>query len=72
MAVPKRKTTPSKRGQRRSHDTIKFGITKSRMNYKCPNCGASGYMHHVCKNCGMYKGMQILEKKVKVVKEDEA
>ena len=35
MAVPKRKTSPSKRGMRRSHDAI------SPMSFQeCPHCGA--------------------------------
>lgn len=27
---------------------------------KCPNCGATKLNHHVCKDCGQYKGNQIL------------
>jgi ribosomal protein L32 len=34
MAVPKRKTTPSRRGMRRSHDAL----NKSSM-MECDNCG---------------------------------
>ncbi|MBK6413743.1 MAG: 50S ribosomal protein L32 [Sphingopyxis sp.] len=34
MAVPKRKTSPSKRGMRRSHDSLKVEAFQ-----ECPNCG---------------------------------
>ena len=34
MAVPKRKTTPSKRNMRRSHDGI-----YAKNSVECPNCG---------------------------------
>ena len=42
MAVPKRKTTPSKRNMRRSHD----GLGKSNV-MECPNCGELKLTHHV-------------------------
>jgi large subunit ribosomal protein L32 len=28
---------------------------------KCDNCGAIKAPHKVCKNCGFYKGVQILK-----------
>ena len=34
MAVPKRKTSPSKRNMRRSHDAL-----KPTQYQECPNCG---------------------------------
>ena len=56
MAVPKRKTTPSKRGMRRSHHALK------RTSYiECDNCGALHLPHHVCDACGYYRGNKIID-----------
>ena len=30
----------------------------------CPNCGATVMYHHVCPECGYYRGRQIIEKNV--------
>ena len=55
MAVPKRKTTPSKRGMRRSHDAIQP------MNFQeCPNCGELKLPHNLCRACGQYNGREVL------------
>ncbi len=58
MAVPKRKTSPSRTGKRRSH--IKFSVKnviedKKSGEYRLP--------HHVDLKTGMYKGKQILDPK---------
>ncbi len=55
MAVPKRKTTPSRRNMRRSHDTIKLPQFQ-----ECDNCGRPRLSHHVCNFCGHYRGQQVL------------
>ena len=56
MAVPKKKTSKSRRDMRRSHLALKridgVGV--------CPNCGAPRLPHHVCRVCGQYNGKQIL------------
>tara|TARA_B100001175_G_scaffold161011_1_gene136415 strand:+ start:1145 stop:1324 length:180 start_codon:yes stop_codon:yes gene_type:complete len=58
MAVPKRKTTPSRAGKRRSH--IKF----SRKNIvEDKKSGEYRLSHHIDLKTGMYKGRQILEPK---------
>jgi large subunit ribosomal protein L32 len=65
MAVPKRKTTPSKRGMRRSHDALK------RVHYEeCGNCGALTLPHTICPTCGTYRGKQVMKVANKEV-EDE-
>ena len=28
---------------------------------KCPNCGALTVPHRVCKNCGFYKGREVIK-----------
>jgi large subunit ribosomal protein L32 len=54
MAVPKRKTSPSKRNMRRSHD--KLAPTS---HNECPNCGEQKRPHHVCGKCGHYDGREV-------------
>ena len=61
MAVPKRKKSKSKSRMRRSHDAI--GIPSLR---PCPKCGIYTMPHRVCSECGHYKGILVVEKKVKV------
>ena len=56
MAVPKRKTSPSKRNMRRSHDAL-----KPTGYQECPNCGELRLPHNLCQSCGHYKGREILK-----------
>ncbi|QHL89850.1 50S ribosomal protein L32 [Sphingomonas changnyeongensis] len=55
MAVPKRKTSPSKRNMRRSHDALRATAFQ-----ECPNCGELKLPHNVCGACGHYNGRQII------------
>lgn len=56
MAVPKKKTTKSKRNMRRAHDAL--GSTQSQ---ECPNCGELKLPHHVCGSCGYYGDREVLD-----------
>ncbi|MBO0334435.1 50S ribosomal protein L32 [Sneathiella sp. CAU 1612] len=56
MAVPKRKTTKSKRNMRRAHDAL-VGTQAQ----ECPNCGEMKRSHHICGACGHYGDREILE-----------
>ena len=58
MAVPKRKTTKSRAGKRRSH--IKFN-TKNVIEDK--QSGEYRLSHHLDLKTGFYKGKQVLEPK---------
>ena len=58
MAVPKRKTSPSRSVKRRSH--IKFS-TKNIIEDK--NSGEYRLSHHLDLKTGMYKGRQVLDPK---------
>jgi large subunit ribosomal protein L32 len=60
MAVPKKKTSPSRKGMRRSHDHLKT-VNVS----KCSNCGSQKLSHHVCSSCGHYKGRLVVPASVK-------
>ena len=57
MAVPKKRTSKSRRGMRRAHDSIAFNADVE----VCENCGALKLRHRVCEECGYYKGKQITE-----------
>ncbi|RMG39549.1 MAG: 50S ribosomal protein L32 [Candidatus Dadabacteria bacterium] len=56
MAVPKKKTSKSKRNMRRSHDAL-----RQRYAIICPNCGEPMQRYHVCTSCGQYRGRQVLK-----------
>ena len=58
MAVPKRKTSPSKRNMRRSHDAL------SKPTYvEDKNSGELRRPHHIDLKTGMYRGRQVLKTK---------
>jgi large subunit ribosomal protein L32 len=54
MAVPKQKTSKSRRDKRRAT----HAIDAPRVNV-CPNCNHPKRPHHVCPNCGTYKGREV-------------
>jgi large subunit ribosomal protein L32 len=58
MAVPKRKTSPMKRGFRRSADAL-----KSPTYTEDKNSGELRRPHHIDLKTGMYRGKQVLEPK---------
>lgn len=57
MAVPKRKHSSARKNKRRSN------VWKmSAPNFsKCTQCGQLKLSHHVCGNCGYYKGKEIIK-----------
>jgi len=58
MAVPKRKTSPSRRGMRRSHDKL------AKTTYiEDADTGELRRPHHVDLKTGKYRGKQILKGK---------
>lgn len=58
MAVPKRKTSPSRRGMRRAHDAV------GKATYiEDAKTGELRRPHHVDLKTGMYRGKQILKPK---------
>ncbi|MCT8972438.1 50S ribosomal protein L32 [Microbaculum marinisediminis] len=58
MAVPKRKTTPMKRGHRRSADAL-----KAPTYVEDKDSGELRRPHHVDLKTGMYRGRQVLQPK---------
>ncbi|HTJ65698.1 MAG TPA: 50S ribosomal protein L32 [Alphaproteobacteria bacterium] len=56
MAVPKKKTSKSRRNMRRAHDAITaVGVIE------CSNCGELKRPHHICTACGHYDGREVVE-----------
>ena len=64
MAVQKSRVTPSRRGQRRSHDAL----TAPQLATD-PTTGETHLRHHVTKD-GYYRGRKVVEVKTAVVQED--
>ncbi|MBI1364738.1 MAG: 50S ribosomal protein L32 [Alphaproteobacteria bacterium] len=56
MAVPKRKTTPAKRGMRRSHDRLGAATY-----IEDKDSGELRRPHHIDLKTGKYRGRQVLE-----------
>ena len=57
MAVPKRKTSKTRRDKRRAHDAIQFNVALVR----CETCAAWKQRHHVCQECGTYRGRKVFD-----------
>lgn len=56
MAVPKKRTTKSRRDKRRLHIFLKEPTLT-----KCPKCGILRLPHNLCSSCGYYKGREIID-----------
>ncbi|GEL09128.1 50S ribosomal protein L32 [Salisediminibacterium halotolerans] len=57
MAVPFRKTSKTRKNKRRTHFKLRVpGMVE------CPECGEMKLSHRVCKECGAYKGRDVVEK----------
>jgi large subunit ribosomal protein L32 len=55
-ALPKRKLSKGRTARRRSHMALQPVHL-----VPCPQCHALRRPHHVCPNCGTYRGNQVLE-----------
>lgn len=65
MAVPKKRTTSSKRNMRRSHHA------GTRINLSsCPKCSQPVLPHHACANCGTYKNHEVIDVMAKLDKKE--
>jgi len=56
MPVPKKRTSQSKKGMRRSHDHLSAPAYS-----ECTQCHEIKRPHHVCPHCGYYKDKEVLE-----------
>jgi large subunit ribosomal protein L32 len=65
LAVPKSKTSKSKRDKRRTHDRLKI------LNIvECPRCHSKKIAHRVCQNCGYYLQNEIISFETKDKKKE--
>lgn len=64
MAVQKSRVTPSRRGQRRSHDAL-----SPKQLSTDPTSGETHIRHHVTKE-GFYRGKKVIDVKSSAVSED--
>jgi large subunit ribosomal protein L32 len=59
VAVPKRRTSRTKRDSRRAnHDKVSAPTLA-----RCSNCGETMRPHRVCPACGHYAGTEVIAKK---------
>jgi large subunit ribosomal protein L32 len=65
VPVPKKRKSPARRDRRRAHHDK---VAMPPMTYCTnPECGAPVLPHHVCAECGQYRGEAVIE----VVSEEE-
>ncbi len=57
MAVPKRKSSKSRARKRRTHYKLEAPNL-----VRCPQCHTLKAQHQVCKECGTYKGKEVVLK----------
>ena len=55
--LPKQRTSRGRKKRRRAHDAL-----QPKALVQCSNCGEKCLPHHVCPNCGFYKGREVVEK----------
>ena len=61
MAVPKRRQTRTRRDKRRTHHKAEMPTWTN-----CSHCGEAMRSHHICQNCGFYKGKKYLKIKAEL------
>lgn len=68
--VPKKKTAKSTTKTRYSaYEKKQQTKLEKRVHLiKCADCGAAKMLHHVCSECGKYKGRQVVDQSKKVDK----
>jgi large subunit ribosomal protein L32 len=59
MAHPKHRISKQRRNKRRTH----YKATAATIA-KCSNCGTAVEYHHVCPECGFYRGKLAINKEV--------
>jgi large subunit ribosomal protein L32 len=55
---PKKKHSKARQGKRRA--SIRLSIPNAVI---CPNCGNMNLPHTVCRNCGFYRGREVVGRK---------
>lgn len=57
MPVPFRRTSKTRKAKRRTHQRATMPTIST-----CTNCGSTIKPHTVCKECGHYKGKEVIKK----------
>ncbi|MGQ9584646.1 MAG: 50S ribosomal protein L32 [Anaerolineae bacterium] len=57
-ALPKKKASKGRRDRRRSHQAL-----KPTHLVECPQCHELRRPHHICPNCGHYRGVEVIAAK---------
>ncbi len=55
MAVPKKKTSQSRRDKRRAQQKLTVETAS-----RCPQCKSPKLPHRACPTCGTYKGREVI------------
>ncbi len=56
MPIPFRRTSKTRKAKRRTHQNL------NAPSYQiCSNCGSNVKNHSICKECGFYKGKQVIK-----------
>jgi len=55
MAVPKERIPKARRDRRRAN----LALSRPTL-VPCPQCRQPGRPHHVCRNCGTYRGREVV------------
>jgi len=68
--VPKKKVSKSRMRKRYGSfkTTVLTKLTERTALVTCQNCGAKHLAHTVCKDCGKYRGRQVIDKQKEVDK----
>lgn len=66
MAVPRHSHTRSKVGKTRMHKYIKRVVLNA-----CPKCKKPVLSHTACRNCGYYKGEEVVDVLSKLTKKEQ-
>lgn len=64
--VVRMRHTKSHTANRRSHHALASGALS-----KCSNCGAQKLRHVVCRSCGVYRNMKVMDLVKKAEKKDK-
>ena len=65
MAVPKKRTSKSRKRMRRSHHALNHTAASA----YCEHCGELKLLHRVCEGCGVYRGIQVIAQPAEQVAE---
>lgn len=65
MAVPKKRSTKSHQGDRRSHHAVKMVYVS-----RCKKCGKEVLPHRLCDNCGNYNEREVVNVLAKLDKKE--